>query len=147
NREQLLLVAGERPRHERRAELDGQRAGVDWRQVIDDAGLELAPEIRRRRELALGQAVAAVVFDDVDDRDVAAHQVYELADADRARVAVAADADGNQLLVRQHRAGADRGHAAVDGVEPVRGPEEIRRALARAADTRELHDLLRVDPH
>src|SRR5262249_6802800 len=59
----------------------------------------------------------------------------------------AADADGNQLLVRQHRARAHRRHAAVDGVEAVRRAQEVRRALARAADARELHDLLRIDAH
>ena len=146
-RQQLLLVARERARDERRAELDRQRARVDRRQVVDDAGLELRAEVRRRRELALGQAVAAVVLDDVDDRQVAAHQVHELADADRAGVAVAADADGDQLLVGQHRAGADRRHAAVDGVEAVRAAEEVRRALARAADARQLDDLLGIDAH
>src|SRR5262249_2254117 len=100
-----------------------------------------------RRELALGQAVAAVVFDDVDDRQVAPHQVHELADANRARVAVAADANRDQLLVREHRAGADRRHAAVDRVETGRPAEEVRRALARAADARQLDDLPRVDAH
>ena len=105
------------------------------------------PEVGGRRELPLRQPVAAVVFDDVDDRQVAAHQVHELADADGARVAVAADADGDELLVRQHRAGADRRHAAVDGVEAVRAAQEIRRALARAADARQLDDLLGIDAH
>src|SRR5262249_41279018 len=104
-------------------------------------------KIRRGRELTLRQPVAAVVFDDVDDRHVAPHQVDELPDADRARVAVAADADGDELLVRQHRARADRGHAPMDGVEPVRGAEEICRAFAGAADPRELDDLLAVDAH
>ena len=132
---------------EGRAELDGQRAGVDRRQVVDDAGLQLGAEVRGRRELTLGQAVAAVVLDDVDDRQVAAHQVHELADADRAGVAVAADADRDQLVVGEHRAGADRRHAAVHGVEAVRAAEEIRRALARAADARQLDDLLGIDAH
>src|SRR5256885_8050234 len=39
---------------------------------------------------------------------VPAHQVHELADADGAGVAVAADADRDELLVGEHRAGADR---------------------------------------
>ena len=103
DREQLLLVAGERARHERRAQLDGQRADVDGRQVVDHAVLERAAEVGRRRELALGEAVAAVVLDDVDQRQVAPHQVHELADADRAGVAVAAHADAEHRLV---------GHAA-----------------------------------
>src|SRR5262249_33148811 len=71
----------------------------------------------------------------------------ELADADRARVAVAAHADRDELVVREHRAGADRRHAPVDRVEAVRAAEEVRRALARAADARQLDHLLRIDAH
>jgi hypothetical protein len=96
---------------------------------------------------SLGEAVAAVVLDDVDDRQVAPHQVHELPDADGAGVAVAADADGDQLAVGDHRAGADRRHAPVHGVEAVRGAEEIRRALARAADARQLEHLRRIHAH
>src|SRR5687768_9387444 len=73
--------------------------------------------------------------------------MHELPDANRPRVAVAAHANRNELLIREHRAGADRWHAAVDGVETVRAAEEIRRALAGAADARQLHDLLGVDTH
>src|SRR5207237_5091988 len=91
--------------------------------------------------------VTAVVFDDVDDGQVAAHQMHELADPDGARVAVAADADGDELLVGEHRAGAHRRHAAVDGVEAVRPAEKIGRALARAADARQLDHLSGVDAH
>src|SRR5256885_16807419 len=68
---------------------------------------------------------------------VPAHQVHELSDADGAGVAVAADADRDELLVREHRAGADRRHAAVDGVEAVRAAEEVRGTLAGAADARQ----------
>src|SRR5207244_1890093 len=107
----------------------------------------LGAEVGSRRELAFGEAVAAVVLDDVDDRQVAAHQVHELADADGAGVTVAADPDGDELLVREHRARADRRHAAVDRVEAVRAAEEVGRALARAADARQLDDLLGIDAH
>src|SRR6266576_2852632 len=62
-------------------------------------------------------------------------------------IAVAADANRDQLLVGEHRAGADRRHAAVHCVETVRSAEEVRRALARAADARQLDDLPRIDAH
>src|SRR5215831_8261197 len=35
----------------------------------------------------------------------------------------------------------------MDGVEPVRRAEEVRRALARTADPRQLDDALRIDAH
>ena len=133
-RQELLLVAGKRPRHKRGAQLDGQGARIDWRQIVHHAVLQLRAHVGRRRELPFREAVAAVVFDDVDDGQVAPHQVHELADADGARVAVAADADGNELLVGEHRAGAHRRHAAVHSVEPVRAAEKVRRALAGTAD-------------
>ena len=118
--EQLLLVAGEGAADEGRAQLDGQRAGIDGGQVVDDAGLQLGADVGGGGELALGEAVHAVVFDDVDDGQVAAHQVDELADADGGGIAVAADAEGHHGVVGQQRAGCDRGHAAVDAVEGVR---------------------------
>ena len=59
---------------------------------LSDAGLERRAEIGGGRELALGEAVDAVVLDDVDHRHVAAHQVHELADADGGGIAVAGDA-------------------------------------------------------
>ena len=105
--QQLLLVAGERAAHKRCAQLDGQRAGVDGRQFVDDAGLQLGADVGRGRELALGEAVHAVVLDDVDHRQIAAHQVNELAHADGGRVAVAGDAERHHGAVGQHCAGGD----------------------------------------
>ena len=51
------------------------------------------------------------------------------------------------VLLASMRAGRHRRHAPVHGVEAVRLVQEIRRALARAADARELDDALRVDAH
>ena len=73
--------------------------------------------------------------------------MHELADADRAGVAVTADADRNELPVRQHRARANRWHAAVDGIEAVRSAEKVRGALARTADARQLDHPAGVDTH
>ena len=91
------------PEKERRdegcAQLNGEGAGVDGGQVVDDAGLELGADVGGGGELALGQAVDAVVFDDVDHGQIAAQQVHELADADGGGVAVAGDAE------HDHRAG------------------------------------------
>ena len=120
---------------------------IDRRQLVDDAVLHGRAEIGGRRGLALGQTVAAVVLDDVNHRDVAPHQVHELPDADGAGIAVAAHADGDELAIGQQRTRRDRRHAAVDGIESVRCAQEICRALARAADARQLDDLGRVDAH
>ena len=133
--------------HKRRAQLDRQRAGIDRRQIVDHAGLQLRANIGGRRELALGQPVNAVVLDDVDHRQIAAHHVHELAHADRSGVAVAADAQRHHRAVGQQRAGRDRRHAAMHAVEAVRAAQEIGRALRRAADAGELHHALRLDAH
>src|SRR5262249_50678887 len=45
------------------------------------------------------------------------------------------------------RARADRRHAAVDRVEAVRIPQEVRRRLAGAPDARQLDDVSRMDAH
>ena len=71
--------------------------------------------------------------------------MHELPDADRARVSIPGDPESNHLAVGDHRAGAHRRHAPVDRIEAMGAVQEIRGGLARAADTRELDDLRRVD--
>ena len=95
------------------------------------------------RELALGQAVNAVVGDDIDHVDAAADRMGELAEADRGGIAVARHAEIDQVLVGEIGAGQHRRHAAVHGIEAVRVAEEIGRRLRRAADARELGDAVR----
>src|SRR5262245_37701443 len=71
----------------------------------------------------------------------------ELADPDRARIAITADADGDQLLVGQHRPRANRRHPSVHSIEAVRSAQKVRGALARASDAGELDDLPGIDAH
>ena len=113
--------------------------------LLIDALLALAALVGGGRELALGQAVDAVVLDDVGHVDAAPHGMRELAEADRRRVAVAADAEIEQLAVGEVGAGQHRRHPAVHGVEAVRGAEEVVGRLRRAADARELGDAVRLD--
>ena len=146
-REELLHVARERPRHVAAPELDRERAQVHRRQVVDDAGLQLRAQVRSGRELPLRQTVHAVVLDDVDHREVAAEQVHELARADRGGVAVARHADVEEVRVGEGGAGRDRRHPAVHGVEAVSLVHEVRRGLGRAADPGHLRDPVRVHAH
>ena len=67
----------------------------------------------------------------------------ELAEADRGGVAVARDAQIDQVAVGEIGAGQHRRHAAVDAVEAVALAEEIGRRLRRAADPRQLGDAVR----
>ena len=53
------------------------------------------------RELAFGQAVDAVILDDVNHRGVAAHHMLEAAHADGGGIAIAGDADGLAGMYRQ----------------------------------------------
>ena len=101
-----------------------------------DAGLQLRAEIRRRRELALGKAVHAVVLDDVHLPDIAAEHVDVLADADRRRIAVAGNRNAEQVPVGEHRAGGDRRRAAMHGVEAVRQRSESTRATSTSSRCR-----------
>jgi len=84
----LLLVAlKERPRRLRQAEWRGRMCR--WRQIVDDASLQLRTDVCSGRELAFCQSIYAVVFDDVDHGQIAAKQMHKLAHADGRRVAVA----------------------------------------------------------
>ena len=62
---------------------------------------EMGVQVGSRRELPLGEPVAAVVLDDVDHRHVAPAGVLELPHADIGRVAVAADANADELVIGQ----------------------------------------------
>src|SRR6266403_231105 len=144
-RGELLLVAAEAARDEGGAHEERERDGVDRRVGVDGAALGLAALVGGGGELALGEAVDAVVLQDVGHVDAAAHDVRELAEADRGGVAVARDAEVDQVAVGEVRAGERRGHAAVDGVEAVRVAEEVVGGLRAAADAGELGDLVRLD--
>ena len=73
--------------------------------VLIDAALGLRAAVGGGGELALGQAVHAVVLDDVDHVDAAPQRVRELAEPDRGRVAVAGDAEIDQVAVGEVGAG------------------------------------------
>ena len=72
-------------------------------------------------------------------------RVRELAEADRGGVAVAGDAEIDQIAVGEVGAGEHRRHAPVHRVEAVRVAEEIGRRLRRAADAGKFGDAVRLD--
>ena len=121
------------------------RHEVDGVVVVGDAALRFRAAVGGGRELALGQAVHAVVLDDIGHVDAAAHGMRELADADRGGIAVARDAEIDQVAVGEVGAGQHRRHAPVHGVEAVRGVEEIVGGLGRAADAGNLRHPVRLD--
>ena len=142
-RHELRLVAREAARDKRGAELQRHRDEIDRRVGVDGAALGLRALVGGRRELTLGQPVHAVVLDDVDHVDAAPDAMRELAEADRGRVAVARDAEIDQVAVGEVGAGQHARHAAVHAVEAVRLAEEIGRRLRRAADAGQLGDAVR----
>ncbi len=144
-RHQLGLVAGEAARHEARAELQRDPDEVDGAVGVGHAALGFRAAVGGGRELALGQAVHAVVLDDVGHIHAAADRMGELAEADRGRVAVAGHAEIDQVAVGEISAGQDRRHAAVHGIETVRIAEEIIRRLRRTADAGNLCHAMRLD--
>ena len=105
DRHELALVAGEAARDEGRAERQRQQAAVDRAHRVGLALLAERAGIGRGRELPLRQAVHAVVLEHVEDVHVAADRVAQLAEADRQRVAVARDADVDEVAVGRVRPG------------------------------------------
>src|SRR6185503_9472512 len=86
-----------------------------------------------------------VVLDDIGHVDAAPDRMRELAEADRGAVAVARDAEIDQIAVGQVGAGQHAGHAAVHGVEAVAGTEEVVGRLAGAAYAAQLGDAVGLD--
>jgi hypothetical protein len=103
----------------------GDRARINGLESVDRALLLHRAEVGRSRELALGQPVRAVVFDDVSAVDVAPDHVHELTQADRGCVAIAGNAEHDELPVRELSSGRQGWHAPVHAVEPVRGLDEV----------------------
>src|SRR5690606_28431901 len=85
------------------------------------------------RELPLGEAVAAVVHDDVGHVQAAAHGVAELPQPDGCSVTVAGNTDVDEVAVGERRPGGNGRHAPVHGVEAMGAVEEIGGRLGRAA--------------
>ena len=144
-RHQLLLVARETACHVSGAQLQCDAHQVHRAVAVDHALLALGAAVGRGRELALGQAVDAVVLDDVGHAHAAPHGVGELAQADGGRITVARDAQVEQVAVGQVGAGERRGHAAVHGVEAVRGAQEVVGRLAAATNAAELGHAVGLD--
>ena len=140
---ELRLVAGEAARHERGAEADGEPDEID--RLVDgvDPLLALRAAVGGGGELSLGQAVDAVVLDDIDHVDAAADRMGELAEADRSGVAVARDAEIDQVRIGEIGPGQHRGHAPVHRIEAVALAEHVSRRLRRAADAAEFGDAVR----
>ena len=144
DRHELFLVARKAARHERRADAERQHHRIDRRHAVRLAALALRADVGRSRELALGQAIDAVVLDHVQHLHIAADGVAQVAEADGERIAVAGDADVSQFAIGRVGAGGDRRHASVRGVEAVRAVDEIGRRLRRAADAAQLGDHVRL---
>ena len=96
-------------------------------------------------ELALGQAVNAVVLADIDHVDAAADAMGELAEPDGGGIAVAGNAHIDQIAIGEVGAGQHRRHAAMHAVEAVALAEQIVRRLRRTADARKLRHAMRLD--
>ncbi len=111
----LLWVAGKGARH--KGGVGGQRfhADVDRHIGVGALVLQVQAHFGGGGELALGEAVHAVVLDDVEHVHVAAHDVLELAHADAGGVAVAGNADA--LAGDDRRTGRP---VATDGMRPCR---------------------------
>ena len=127
----------------RGAKLDRQRDEVDRLVGGVDPFLALRAAVGGGGELALGQAVHAIVLDDIDHVDAAPHGVGELAETDRGGVAVARDAKIDQVAIGEAGAGQHGGHASVHRIEAMALAEHVRRRLRGAADAAELGDAVR----
>ena len=143
DRDELRLVARERPRHERRAKRQREQHGVNGRLLVGLALLGHRADVGRRGELSLGEPVHAIVLEHVQHVHVAADGVRHLAEANGERVAVAGDADVREVAIGGVGPRRHRWHAAVHGVEAVRLLHEVRGGLGRAADAAHLGGAMR----
>src|SRR5579872_7381822 len=93
NRDKLILVARETASDEGCAEAEAERYRVNGGHAVLLAFFAPGSDVGGGGELALGESIDAVVFDDVDHAHVAANGVAHVAEADGERIAVAGNAD------------------------------------------------------
>jgi hypothetical protein len=103
-------------------------------------GLRDLPQLRRRRVLALGEPVDAVVEQQDRDVDVPSQRVDQVVPADRERVAVAGDDPHREVGPRRGEAGRDRRSPSVDRVHAER--LDVVREAGGAADPRDEDEVL-----
>src|SRR5262249_1913706 len=115
-----------------------------WK-LVDGAALGLGAQIGGGGELSLRQTINAIVFDQGDNRHIAAHDVAELTETDTCGITIPTYADLQEVLVGHRASGGHRRHATVHGVESVSVREEISRRFAGAADAAQLGDAVRLD--
>ena len=124
-RHQLRFVAGETPANEGRTYLDTDPDQINRGIGIDVTFFTHRVGVHGCRVLALGEAIAAVVLDDVSHIQIAAHHMRKLTHTDRGRIAIARHADINQFTIGEIGAGRDGGHTPVHAVETVRAAEKV----------------------
>src|SRR5438046_2543334 len=128
---QMLLLAAETARNERRSGCQGQRNGIDRRfDVAERHAFRFHADAAGWRGLARGQTVDLVIDDDVEQVHVAAHRMDKMVAADPEAVAVTACYQNGQLVIGKLQAGGHRQGAAVQRVHSVgiHVPREVRRA-------------------
>jgi len=79
--QQLPLISGERARNKRGAQLNSQGAGIDGGRSLITPVFSLDPR-SAVAETALWSGHRHRIFNQVDDGQIAPHQVHELADSD-----------------------------------------------------------------
>ena len=105
----------------------------------------LKPYLGSCRELAFGQTVYTIVFDDIDHWCIAAHGMFELSHADAGRVAVTGKPDTTQAGIAKQRAGCHGRHTSMQAIETEGTIQEICGTLARAANAAEFDHIFRND--
>ena len=142
-RNELALVTRKRAGDEAGAELDRHLAKIDRIERVWLALLRRRSLVVGRRELALGQPIAAVVHHDIDHVELPPDNVPELTEPDRGGIAIARHADVDEVPVCEVRPRRHRRHAPVHAVEAVAAPQEVGRSLGGAADAGNLRHAVR----
>ena len=119
HRHHLFLVAGERAGDKGGAELQRECDEVDGIVGIGRAALGFRSAVGGCRELAFGEAVDAIILDDIDHVHAAAQRVRELPEPDRGGITVAGHTEIDEIAVGQVCAREHRWHAPVHGIEAV----------------------------
>ena len=142
---ELLAVARKAARDERRSHQKGQGNYIHRLPRVGASLAQPRAAVRHCGELAFGQAVHAIVLDDVGNAQIAAHHMSEVAQTDGGRVAVARNPDRDQRMVGQPAARGHRRHAAMNAVKAEGLVHEVVGGLGGTPDSAQLDHPLGVN--
>src|SRR5690554_4995084 len=130
----LILVTTKTLCHKRSTQFHGKAGQVNPFKSIDRTRLADRTKVSRCRILSFGQAITAIIHDDIDHIQVSADDMDKLSHSDGGRITITGYPYVNQIFICQIGSRSHTGHTAMHRIESVRAAQKISRCFGRTAN-------------